>query len=51
MQQGQHGLVAPVHAVEVADGERAAAGRAPAQGVLQVPETSDDFHGREAVDR
>jgi hypothetical protein len=39
-QQGQHGLVAAVHAVEVADGERA--GRRDA-GVL---EAAENLHGR-----
>ena len=45
LQQGEHGLVATVHAIEVADGQSAAGRRAATQGLLQVPETSDDFHG------
>ncbi|MCY1375176.1 hypothetical protein D9M69_625700 [compost metagenome] len=46
VQQCQHGLVASVHAIEVADGERAAGWRPAGGAVLQVPESSDDFHGR-----
>jgi hypothetical protein len=40
LQQRQHGLVATVHAIEVADGERTALGR----GQGAVPEAAEDFH-------